>query len=156
MNDNDYYTIMPDELVAALNARGQRKAVIVRDLARYYGLLKQGMKSIDGLFTSNEYLFLADISTSSVMDANYTETLPYNIEDALEDCGVKWEIDGSSLLEKVRSLDQIALYALMDSIEQFGTRTERGELTPLNELGQLPAGTGNFARFTRYDDYFSQ
>ncbi len=156
MNDDDYYAIMPDELVAAMDARGERKAVIVRDLARYYGLLKQGMRSIDGLFTPNEYLFLADISTGSVLDANYTETLPYSVEDALVDIRVKWELDGSSLLDKVRSLDQIARYALMDSIEQFGTRTGRGELTPLNELGQLPAGTGNFAPFTRYDDYHSQ
>ena len=115
MNDNDYYTIMPNELVAALDARGQRKAVIVRDLARYYGLLKQGMKSIDGLFTSNEYLFLADISTSSVMDANYTETLPYNIEDALEDYGVKWESNHRLRLafSTVRRRTRSTFYALM-------------------------------------------
>ncbi|MGI4787497.1 MAG: hypothetical protein ACRYFS_01460 [Janthinobacterium lividum] len=153
MMNEDFYAIMPEHLVAAMDARGARKAVIVRDLARYYGLLKQGMRSIDGLFTSNELHFLAEISTSSVFDADYTETLVYSIEDSLMDIGVKWEVDGPSLLDKVRSLDQIALYALMDSTEQFWTRNFRREETTPLAIGQLPEGTGNFAPLTRYNDY---
>ena len=85
MPNADFYANMPEELVAAMDARGARKAVIVRDLARYYGLLKQGIRSIDGLFTSKELHFLANISCGSVSDASYIDLLWFSVNDALVD-----------------------------------------------------------------------
>ena len=156
MPNADFYANMPEELVAAMDARGARKAVIVRDLARYYGLLKQGIRSIDGLFTSKELHFLANISCGSVSDASYIDLLWFSVNDALVDIGRRGEADGQSLIDKVESLDEIARYALVDSIDQFWTKGMRNEYTTPVDIGQLPEGTGTFAPFTCYNDCYAQ
>ncbi len=156
MTKQDRFAFLPEELVAAMEARGEQPSVIVRDLARYYDMVERGRKSLVGLFSDSELRLLADMTASTVLDANFIDSLPSAIEDAIADNKRNQGEDLSSITGKVRSLDHAALYALLDGIERFWMKSARQEETTPQAIANGLGDDGTFIPFTRYDSYFTR
>ena len=135
MTMDKFYDQLPTELMAELDARTvpdagyERLDVLACISARYFDLLNRGRRNLASLFVENELGFMADICNASVIDDTFIELFAFRVEDAAQDYGLKWEVDSAVLLQKIRSLDRAAMYALVDGIERFWSKRSRGEDT---------------------------
>jgi len=97
-----------------------RSAVIARDLKRLYdGLLKQGLKTLrNAHLTAEERACLGTLFMSTAfVEPRHIPMLLFSLEDAQDEIR-GFGIDPTTLIEKVRTLDLVALYALVDLIER--------------------------------------
>ena len=96
-----------------------RSSVLSRDLNRYYaGLLKQGLKTLRNAHLSpDERACIAVLLGSTVFEPDYIPLLAASLEDAAYEMR-SFGVDPDALIAKVRQLDVVALYALVDLIER--------------------------------------
>lgn len=102
-------------------------SVIARDLARYYeGLLKPGIETLRnaGLSADERRCVGSLLMSTSFMDPSDIPHLMWSLEESQEEMQHHFGVDPAELLTKMRSLDVLALYALMDLIERDPTMSE--------------------------------
>lgn len=100
--------------------------VAQRDLERYYQLLGFARPT----FSQGEAMLLVDAMNGCMLDMHTVHLLWANIADAIDSDGLdtKWEVDGTSLVQRLRSLSRIECLAVYDAIERaWNTETYRIE-----------------------------
>jgi hypothetical protein len=132
-NDRLRITI-PQELIQQLIARRpldtqQHSTIISRDLDRYYFLLDRARIRLRELFDTAETGAICEACRQYQPQQGAWE--PWNIPllhtqvlEAIElhDLDQRWTVDGRELVTKLRSLDHLALFALVDAVERFWTQ----------------------------------
>jgi hypothetical protein len=128
---------MPHELVQQLIARSpldtqQHSTIISRDLDRYYFLLDRARIRLRELFDTAETGAICEACRQYQLRHGAGE--PWNIPllhtqvlEAIElhDLDQQWNVDGRELVTKLRSLDHLALFALVDAVERFWVQPTR-------------------------------
>jgi hypothetical protein len=119
-------------LLPELAARGEeRSAVLSRDLARYYALLREARVALRERLTPAELSAILDVQNGhwyrpGLLDAG---EIWANVEDGcrLDGLDKKWGIDGAVLVEKLKVLSPIEVHALADATERFWESVSRDE-----------------------------
>ena len=115
-----------EQRITGAPAAEDRSSVIARDLDRLYnGLLKQGLKTLRAAnLTKEERTCLgALLSNTAFVTPHHITVLLWLLEDAQDEIR-SFDVDPAALLEKIRVLDLVALYALVDLIERDSTMNE--------------------------------
>lgn len=118
-----------ETIAEELRTRGDnRSAVINRDIERLYTLYKKALKEVP--LSDNEACLIVDALNGSLMDAYSARMLWASIEDAinLDGLATKWEVDGSTLVEKLKKLTDIQALALVDAVERFWQECPQGDI----------------------------
>lgn len=86
-----------------------------RDLERYYDLLTRSLPK----FSAGEAMLLADVLNGTIHAPYSVSLLWAQVSDAVQDgYAQKWQIDGSALVERLRSLTPFECMAIADAIER--------------------------------------
>lgn len=107
-------------LEAELEERGDNRSHIInRDLDRLYTLYRRAIREVP--LTLKEACLIVDTMNSTLMDANSAQLLWASVEDAinLDGLDVKWEVEGSELVGKLKGLTAFQCMALVDGAERF-------------------------------------
>ena len=102
-------------------------AVAQRDLERYYATLKASLLDVD--LTEAEALLIVDACNGLLVEPHSVGFLWAQISDAirLEGLDQKWGIDGSALVEKIRSWTYAQNLAAQDAAEKWWMICDDGE-----------------------------
>lgn len=106
--------------------RGENRSHIInRDLERLYTLYKRTLRETP--LALSEACLIVDALNGSLMDANAAPMLWVSVEDAikLDGLAAKWEVDGPTLVEKLRGLTAFQCMALVDASERFWSISDR-------------------------------
>lgn len=109
-----------DELDRELAARADKgrsiHAVAKRDLERYYELLGHSIPT----FTVNEAMLIVDALNGVLLRAESISILWANVADGIRHDGLaeKWEVDGATLVERLRNLTYFEAMAIGDAVER--------------------------------------
>lgn len=92
-------------------------------LQRFYSLLAWGNKTLKGVFSEQELVFMAD-ALQGFGDCSdpLAQGVVFTLSDKVKLYPAQYEklaVDGYALLAKVEALDTLALYALVDVIERW-------------------------------------
>lgn len=120
------------ELENNIKARGDEvSALIDRDLNRLYYLYSRSLQEIN--LENNELCLILDVQKGSLMDAQSAIHLWAKIEDGIQfsGMGTKWEIDGPSLIAKIKGMSSIQCLAIVDSAERFWHEYPQGDISEL-------------------------
>lgn len=120
-------------ILEQLDQRGDNRSEQIRmDLSRYYRLLAEARGRLRTLLTPAELSAIIDIQNGHW----YHERLDLaeitaNVADGcrLEGLDKKWNIDGSALLDKLRTLDLLSVHALTDATQRFWHAVGEGDHT---------------------------
>ena len=105
----------------ANNGKTARSAAIQESLDRYFYLIKSARVSLRGTFTGPELCLIADSCNGTLFQAKTIPSLWFGIENSIRlDClDDKYEVDGPVLIDKIHSLKNDQLYALVDAVEEY-------------------------------------
>lgn len=115
-----FHVSMAEDVLKQVEERGKaRSTVITRDLDRLYTLYRRALRHVD--LSINEACLIVDALNSTLMTADTAHLLWASIQDAIEyeNLAEKWNVDGSALIEKLRSLNEIQSLAVIDAAERF-------------------------------------
>lgn len=105
------------------------------ELSCYYSLLEEATAQLRTQFTDAERGYIVEVGNGCLFlrpeDRIY---FPFTLEDALPGYAAKWEIDGQALMDKVKGLDRLSLFALADAILRWWVRQEREDSLNVSEL----------------------
>ncbi|GGK22800.1 hypothetical protein GCM10010965_14630 [Caldalkalibacillus thermarum] len=116
------------EILDLIDERGEaRSSTINRDLERLYTLYRRALNVIE--FGVNEACLITEALETKNMTAETAHLLWAYVEDALRHKHLSkvWNVDGSELVEKLRSLNEIQAMAVIDAVERFWTGFEKGK-----------------------------
>lgn len=87
-----------------------------RDLERYYEMLKRSLPK----FSFNEAQLMVDVFNGTLIQPFTVQLLWAEVSDAVEEgYAEKWEVDGTALVQKLRSLSSFECMAVADAIERI-------------------------------------
>lgn len=115
-----FHVSMAEDVLKQVEERGKaRSTVITRDLDRLYTLYRRALRHVD--LSINEACLIVDALNSTLMTADTAHLLWASIQDVIEyeNLAEKWNVDGSALIEKLRSLNEIQSLAVIDAAERF-------------------------------------
>lgn len=142
-----YSISMPEHITAAMDARSAeggdgRSTVIWRSLARYLAILNRAKTELRGQFSREECGLILDACNGvAFMDTISIQLLPENIVDAIDMDGLdkKWGVEGSSLVQKMRTMTYADKVAAVDAISVWWDRvSKKGEQPDYGELFLVP------------------
>lgn len=125
------------DLLAQVDERGEaRSTTINRDLERLYTLYRRSLRRVD--LSVDEACVIVDALNSTLMTADTAHLLWASIQDAIEyeNLAEKWNVDGSALIEKLRSLNEIQSMAVIDAAERFWANEEYRDQDIKNGVAQ--------------------
>lgn len=130
------YVSMPLSLVSEVESRvGQksRSDVVSRDLDRLYSLYRRAIGSLD--LTIQEASLILDVLTGSIYDVATAPMLWAAVDDRirLDRLDEKWGIDGTALVEKLKSLNDVQALAIIDAGERFWYGDKKYQDLPFEE-----------------------
>jgi hypothetical protein len=118
------YLRLPAPLEAELERRGELERggaadIVRRDLARYYQLLREEERRLP--LSEQEWNLLRDALNGVLFDAIAWRFLDHEIADAirLNRLDAKWGVDGSALIETLRTLCPGQTLAAVDAVERW-------------------------------------
>ena len=119
----------PDEIVAQLEARGEKSGVNRDSLDRYFALLDIGRAALRDRFTEGEIALILNASNGTRYQPWSIPHMGAGIEDAvhLDHLDEKWSVNGPALISKLRALTTAERFALVNAAERFWLRVSRGE-----------------------------
>lgn len=141
---NDYPKIefRAGELLAPLQERttpnGFSPDVIAkRDLARYYALLADELRSLDPPLTVGEACLLMDVLNGTFLDEHTYRFLVVEVSDGitLNQVDRKWDVDGPALVARVAAMSPGQRLALVDAAERFWLHPEQDTDELLRRVG---------------------
>jgi hypothetical protein len=123
---------LDERLLPELDARGEeRSAVLSRDLARYYALLREARAQLRERLTPGELSAVIDVLNGHLFSPDILRGIEIwaNVEDGcrLDGLDRKWEIDGAALVEKLKGLSLPEVHTLADATERFWHAVGAGE-----------------------------
>lgn len=125
-------TIDPD-LLTQIDLRGENRSEILRtDLSRYYRLLAEARTRLRDLLAPAELSAIIDVQNGHWYGERlHADEIFANVEDGcrLEGLHRKWVIDGPALVEKLKTLDLLAVHALADATQRFWRAVGEGDHT---------------------------
>lgn len=107
---------------------------VQRELARYYGLLRMELATVD--LSGAECCLIADALNGTLWEPVETTRLLWaSIDDAIrmDDLDAKWGVHGDKLVERLRALTPGQCLALADAIERAWRLLGPGDL-PYEEV----------------------
>lgn len=110
----------PGPLAQEVDARGDNpNETARRDLERYYDLLRHELRSV--VLTEPEALVVCDALNGARMDVAAARLVWAAVDDAIQhdSLGVKWAVDGTELVTKLRGLTTAQALALVDAVERW-------------------------------------
>ena len=134
--DNRVMTAFRDaEMKAAIEARQGTHTIseaVHAILDRYFFMLTLSMPD----FSEAEASLLVDALNGTIFHKETVSLLWANIEDAIrtDSLDQKWQIDGASLLARLRDLKPFEALAVVDAVEQFWSGFYRQEGTMREKL----------------------
>jgi hypothetical protein len=120
----------PEELFPQLQQRNDNLSEAIREsLMRYFALMTSGRRQLQGVFTGNEIALIVDVTNGTLFDAVWMESggelMSFEVLDSKPDgTWEKWEVDGNTLAEKLKSLNNLQAAALIDAIQRFWNRRD--------------------------------
>ncbi len=141
--------ILPARTVGQLHLRDShenRSATILTQLDRYFYLLDRACAKLAETFTTSELALIAD-ATNGIRwaDSVGLNHLWVELHHAVhtDQLAEKWGVDGTALIRKVKELDLLSTFALVDAVERWWNRqVGPGEDRPgIEEI--LPSRTRN-------------
>lgn len=135
----------PEELQKQILSRvptertGERQAglseAIRESLTRYYALIDQARKGLEGRFANAELGVIIDISNGTMFEVHSLEGILFNAQDCGPDgTWEKWGADEKTLLAKLGALTLTEHAALVDACERWWRAVGHGFQL---EIGQL-------------------
>ena len=119
---------MPQKVLEEIDARtisdglrDTREDIVARDLERYYAALAVSYRRLDGLLDVQERWLLLDTCNGTIFRQGYAPwALPDSVNDAIHynRMDEHFEVEGTVLLVKLKSLAEHDLTALVDAIER--------------------------------------
>jgi len=131
-------TILHDsQLKKALLQRGVDVSVVgLRDLKRYYALLKQSLSELS--FSINEAGLICDALKDYKLEDNLdrVETILPQIHAAIQrnHLDQKWTVNSEILANKLKALSPCQTLALVDAAEQFWIRRQSSPNETIQEI----------------------
>lgn len=100
--------------------RGGFSGTLSECLARYFEALRRARTELQAVFSGKELALLCDVLNGSLMQSYSVPLLYAEVEDSLPDgYAEKWEVDGPTLVERLRNLSYIQNAALVDAVERW-------------------------------------
>lgn len=119
------------EIVEQVALRGDvRSEIISQDLGRYYRLLADARMRLREQFTPKELGAIIDTQNGYWYHPRLEASEIWaNVEDGcrLNGLAQKWGIDGAVLVQKLQSLDLLAVHALADATTRFWHAVGQGD-----------------------------
>lgn len=121
---------LPEELINWLTRDGKSINQAVIECAEFLRRIRQvSMGEIKGVFTPNEWKFLADSLNGTVVDEVFrcnVGALVAHCEDAdqYDFMGQKWNVDMEVLKQKIRKLAGANIDAIYARVEEFWAKPE--------------------------------
>lgn len=121
---------------ALLQRGGDVSAIGLRDLKRYYALLKQSLSDLS--FSIDEAGLICDALKDYNLEDNLEriETVLPQIHDAIQRNHLdrKWRVNSEILANKLKALSPCQTLALMDATEQFWVRRQSSPNEKIQEI----------------------
>lgn len=112
----------PDDLLAAIGARGETVSEGLREIvSRYLYLIERARAEIHDMFEPGELIVLDRMAMGTIFQPHTIEGLAWNLEDAEPEAVV--ECDPPALLTKLRGLTPTHHAALVDALERYRRAT---------------------------------
>ena len=94
-------------------------ATAKRDLGRYYAVMASELTL--ATFTEAEWNLIREVCSGTAWDESSYNYLWAEIEDGcrLDNLAEKWEVDGASLVKRVRALGAAGAMAIIDATERW-------------------------------------
>lgn len=110
-------------------------------IERYFALLDRERRVLAGMFTVAELSLMIDSCNGTMFEPHTMHGLSLEITDAVEDgAAEKWDIDGDSLVQRVKSLSPGATWALIDGIERWWSKGDSTlDAAGFMSIGLVPA-----------------
>ncbi len=108
-----------------------RNAVIETALRRYFDLVDEARVQLRQKFTDNELRLVLDACNGMT---GHPQLMWAEVYDAIQlhQTDIKWQVDGSIVVQKVRALSNLELYALEEAIQRFWAHTDLVEMDALD------------------------
>lgn len=108
---------------------GDRSYTISEMIERYDALLARVRHDIRDSYAASELGLMADACNGTQWETYSIPMLPASIEDAIQydHLDDKWSVDGAALIARLNTTSIVERYALVDAIERYWDRVERGE-----------------------------
>lgn len=126
----------PEDVLNQINARGRDFSDPIREsLSRYFALIDDSRKGLQGKFTKEELGLLIDISNGTIFEARSLRGLLCNAQDCAPDgTWEKWGADENVLLDKLEALTLTDHAALVDACERWWHRIGEDEQLSVEDL----------------------
>lgn len=110
-----------EELTARMKEGDSAGTVAREALERYFALLGRTLSGIKHRFTVAELCLLADAANGVLFQASSIPLYHAEVEDAIKLGGIdgKWQVDGASLVAKLKNLSNAEMFALVDALERW-------------------------------------
>lgn len=94
-------------------------STVNRDIARYYALLADELRSVP--LSEGEAALICDALNGTLIEPTIVRLLWAEVDRAIQGDGLaeKWNVDGAALVSKLRGLTPGALFAVADGVERF-------------------------------------
>jgi hypothetical protein len=142
-NNNDRVVINVEvrgSTAVELQLRGQADddfELIGKSLDRYFYALFTARKNLNNLFNEQELVVLLNaIRRNTLPGCSAVFMFKADIEDTVTPSSEAeiWGVDGKMLMKKLNGLDEISNLALIDAIERWWVRIEKGEKLSASDL----------------------
>jgi len=117
---------VPQEIIAALTARGILSEALREVLARYFALLEAARADLRERFAAAELGLLVDICQGTLWEAHTLCMVGQQAADAEDAHYERWGLERRDLLKKMRGLNLLQRAALVDAIERYWRASATG------------------------------
>ncbi len=124
------------ELASRADAGMSLGLVALRDLERYYALLRDELAPLRDRLTEGEALLILDAMNGLMTEAHTYRLLWANVADAIRLDGLdrKWEVDGDRLVTLLQSISPGVTMALCDAVERAWNLVGQGDGRDMREI----------------------
>lgn len=116
---------------------GNRSWTIAKQMNRYFDMIDHCKRELRSMLSDAECALILDTFNGvAFMDTVSIRYAWHEVDDAItmDSVDAKWQVDGSALVNKLKSLSFGHLIALVDSSEIWWNRVAKGEQPEYSEL----------------------